>query len=79
MNELGVSAFVPKAVSRSSSSSLMMAMSKSVPFLSVPPATVGLPGSKEFDPIGFSDSLDIRWLQEAGTIFLTVSFILSTA
>ena len=25
----------------------------------------GLPGYKGFDPLGFSDSLDVRWLREA--------------
>jgi len=60
-----VVAFTPAGRSAVARTSMMAAKSKSVPFLSVPPATVGLTGSKEFDPIGFSDSLDIRWLQEA--------------
>ena len=57
--------FAPVGRAGVARTSMMAAKSKSVPFLPVPPATVGLVGSKEFDPIGFSDSLDIRWLQEA--------------
>ena len=59
--------FAPAGRSTASRSmSLSMgAKSKSVPFLPVPEKCVGLPGSKEFDPIGFSDSIDIRWMQEA--------------
>ena len=58
--------FAPRMGATRGSSAIMMAeKSKSVPFLPVPAKTVGLVGSKEFDPIGFTDSLDVRWLQEA--------------
>jgi light-harvesting complex I chlorophyll a/b binding protein 4 len=40
-------------------------MSKSMPFLVQPPATVGLIGSSEFDPLDFSGNFDIKWLQES--------------
>eukprot|EP00190_Bangiopsis_sp_CCMP1999_P007019 CAMPEP_0198722294 /NCGR_PEP_ID=MMETSP1475-20131203/62_1 /TAXON_ID= ORGANISM="Unidentified sp., Strain CCMP1999" /NCGR_SAMPLE_ID=MMETSP1475 /ASSEMBLY_ACC=CAM_ASM_001111 /LENGTH=230 /DNA_ID=CAMNT_0044483197 /DNA_START=163 /DNA_END=855 /DNA_ORIENTATION=- len=40
-------------------------MSRSVPFLLKPKNTEGLIGSAEFDPLGFSDYIDIRFLQEA--------------
>ena len=57
--------FAPAGRTTASRSMMMGAKSKSVPFLPVPEKCVGLPGSKEFDPIGFSDSIDIRWMQEA--------------
>ena len=57
--------FAPAGRSTASRSMMMAAKSKSVPFLPVPEKCVGLPGSKDFDPIGFSDSIDIRWMQEA--------------
>ena len=41
------------------------AMSAAVPFLPKPVNLDGLVGNKGFDPIGFSDSLDVRWLREA--------------
>ena len=40
-------------------------MSESLPFLTNPSKTDGLIGSVGFDPIGFSDSWDIKWMQEA--------------
>jgi hypothetical protein len=40
-------------------------MSKAMPFLTTPPATVGLIGSSEFDPLDFSGNFDIKWLQES--------------
>ena len=40
--------------------------SKSIPFLPAPSNLEGMIGNKGFDPIGFSDFLDIRWLREAG-------------
>ena len=39
--------------------------SASVPYLPAPKNLDGLVGNKGFDPIGFSDSLDVRWLREA--------------
>ena len=40
--------------------------SKSIPFLSAPANLNGMIGDKGFDPVGFSDFLDVRWLREAG-------------
>ena len=40
-------------------------MSKAVPFLLNPSKTDGLVGSVGFDPLGFSDNFDIKWLQES--------------
>ena len=62
-------AFVPQT-SRPSSSSLKMAvgdsaMSKSVPFLVKPKNLDGLVGSEEFDPFGFAETFDIKFLREA--------------
>eukprot|EP00804_Cyclotella_cryptica_P016349 CCRYP_009918-RA/>CCRYP_009918-RA protein AED:0.06 eAED:0.06 QI:310/1/1/1/0/0/2/288/204 len=47
------------------STALSAEMSKSMPFLVQPPATVGLVGSSEFDPLNFSGNFDIKWLQES--------------
>jgi hypothetical protein len=46
-------------------STALAAKSKSVPFLEAPKNLNGLVGSKEFDPLGFSDVIDVRFLQEA--------------
>lgn len=52
--------------SRQSSSSLMMsAKSKSLPFLPQPANTVGYAGDVGFDPAGFSNIMSIKWLREA--------------
>ena len=40
-------------------------MSKSLPFLLNPSNTDGLIGSVGFDPLGFSDKWDVKWLQES--------------
>jgi Chlorophyll A-B binding protein len=40
-------------------------MSKSVPFLLEPPNTQGWVGDVGFDPIGFSDGFDMKWLRES--------------
>eukprot|EP01038_Epipyxis_sp_PR26KG_P014227 gene14227-19090_t len=62
-----VAAFhVPTASIRSSNTLVMMAeKSKSLPFLTQPPNLVGLYGEVGFDPFGFSNWIDIRWLSEA--------------
>lgn len=40
--------------------------SRSMPFLPKPENLAGLPGHEaEFDPLGFSESFDIKWLREA--------------
>jgi hypothetical protein len=53
---------------RQTTSTIMMAgeKSKSIPFLSAPSNLAGMIGDKGFDPVGFSDFLDVRWLREAG-------------
>ena len=63
----GCSAFVPQSI-RQTTGTIMMAgeKSKSVPFLSAPANLNGMIGDKGFDPVGFSDFLDVRWLREAG-------------
>ena len=40
-------------------------MSKSVPFLTAPKNTAGWIGDVGFDPLGFSDYFDMKWLREA--------------
>lgn len=57
-------AFAPAQIGKASTA-LSAEMSKSVPFLTHPKNTDGLVGSVGFDPIGFSDSWDIKWMQEA--------------
>lgn len=62
-----VVAFVPTTNMRSSSSALSMSdeMSKSLPFLKKPKNLEGLVGNVEFDPLGFSDNFDVKFLREA--------------
>ena len=48
-----------------SSTALNAEMSKSVPFLVAPANTKGWVGDDEFDPLGFSDYFDMKWLREA--------------
>ncbi len=50
---------------RSAMSTHLHARSKSVPFLEAPKNLGGLVGNKEFDPLGFSEVLDPRYLREA--------------
>lgn len=40
-------------------------MSKSVPFLLAPPNTKGWIGDTGFDPLGLSDTFDMKWLRES--------------
>eukprot|EP00571_Detonula_confervacea_P014729 CAMPEP_0172300102 /NCGR_PEP_ID=MMETSP1058-20130122/2277_1 /TAXON_ID=83371 /ORGANISM="Detonula confervacea, Strain CCMP 353" /LENGTH=202 /DNA_ID=CAMNT_0013009793 /DNA_START=58 /DNA_END=666 /DNA_ORIENTATION=+ len=40
-------------------------MSEALPFLTNPSKTDGLIGSVGFDPLGFSDKWDVKWLQES--------------
>jgi hypothetical protein len=51
--------------SNAKSTSSLMAKSKSVPFLEAPKNLNGMIGNKDFDPLGFSDVLDPRYLREA--------------
>merc|ERR1719223_1639265 len=60
------SAFVPAPAGQATSALNGDAdMSQSLPFLKNPSNTDGLIGSVGFDPLGFSDTWDIKWLQEA--------------
>jgi len=40
-------------------------MSKSLPFIVAPKNTAGYIGNVDFDPLGFSDYFDIKWLRES--------------
>ena len=46
-------------------SSLNAEMSKSIPFLTAPPNLKGYVGDIGFDPLGFSNYIDIKWLRES--------------
>jgi light-harvesting complex I chlorophyll a/b binding protein 4 len=62
-----------------SSTALQMAeMSKSVPFLTKPTGTAGWVGDDEFDPLGFSDLYDMKWLREAEIKHGRVSMLATT-
>ena len=59
-------AFAPAAFRPSQSRSLSMAdKSSSLPFLPQPANTVGMVGDVGFDPLGFSNWIDVKWLREA--------------
>jgi len=58
------SAFAP-VPSKVVISSLNAEMSEALPFLTNPKNTDGLIGSVGFDPLGFSDKWDVKWLQES--------------
>lgn len=60
------------------SSSEAVQMSKSVPFLVKPKNLDGLVGDAGFDPLGFSDSFDIKWLREAELKHCRVSMLAVT-
>lgn len=61
------SAFQPARFSRSNSRSVTMMAdkSKSLPFMAQPANLVGLAGNVGFDPVGFSNWIDVKWLREA--------------
>jgi light-harvesting complex I chlorophyll a/b binding protein 4 len=56
-------------------------MSKSLPFLTAPKNTAGWIGDTGFDPIGFSEFFDIKWLRESelkhgrAAMLATVGFV----
>ena len=60
-----ISFFISFLNTQVATSALNAEMSESLPFLTNPSKTDGLIGSVGFDPIGFSDSWDIKWMQEA--------------
>lgn len=47
------------------SSTSLSAKSPSVPFLEAPANLEGMVGNKGFDPAGFSNYIDTKWLREA--------------
>ena len=49
----------------STTTALNAEMSKAVPFLKAPTLTAGYVGDVGFDPLGFSDNFDMKWLREA--------------
>ena len=51
--------------SSQAATALSAEMSKSLPFLTNPSNTDGLIGSVGFDPLGFSNKWDVKWLQES--------------
>jgi hypothetical protein len=61
------SAFSVTRSSNRPSTTITMAAekSKSLPFLPQPQNIIGMAGDVGFDPFGFSDKLDVRWLREA--------------
>jgi light-harvesting complex I chlorophyll a/b binding protein 4 len=56
-------------------------MSKSLPFLTYPKNLKGYIGDVGFDPLGFSDNFDMKWLREAeikhgrSSMLATVGFV----
>jgi len=73
-------AFAPAGTS--SSSTALSAMSKSIPYLTEPKNLKGWVGDAGFDPLGFSDNFDMKWLREAEikhgrvSMLATVGFIM---
>jgi hypothetical protein len=53
------------AGSASRSTALNAEMSKALPFLTQPPKLKGMVGDVGFDPLNFSESMDINWMREA--------------
>ena len=62
-----INAFAPAHINkaRASSAMIMADKSKALPFLPQPANTVGMAGDVGFDPVGFSNWIDVRWLREA--------------
>lgn len=58
-------AFAPVSRRVSSSSISMAEKSKALPFMPQPAALVGYAGDVGFDPLGFTNLVDIKWLREA--------------
>lgn len=80
-------AFAPAAVKTSQSTKLNAAetageMSKSLPFLLKPKNLEGYVGDVGFDPLGFSEYFDMKWLREAeikhgrSSMLATVGFVM---
>jgi len=52
---------VPRSVR---SSGLAAGKSQALPFLPMPAALEGVPNTNGFDPVGFTNVVDIKWLRE---------------
>jgi len=76
------SAFVTKNAAALSSTALRGEMSQSLPFLTRPEKIKGYVGDVGFDPLGFSDTFDMKWLREAeikhgrSSMLATVGFVM---
>uniref|UniRef100_A0A7S4AWS7 Plastid light harvesting protein n=2 Tax=Pseudo-nitzschia australis TaxID=44445 RepID=A0A7S4AWS7_9STRA len=76
------SAFVTKNAAAPSSTALRGEMSQSLPFLTRPEKIKGYVGDVGFDPLGFSDTFDMKWLREAeikhgrSSMLATVGFVM---
>ena len=52
-------------VPHQTSTTALSAMSKSIPFLTAPKGLDGYIGNEEFDPLGFAEDWDIKYMREA--------------
>ena len=62
---LSVASAFMSAGSRARSGLQMSEKSQALPFMPMPPALVGVPATNGFDPVGFSNVFDIKFLREA--------------
>lgn len=75
-------AFAPATNNDRASMTLNAEMSKSLPFLVTPKNTAGWVGDVGFDPLGFSEYFDMKWLREAeikhgrSSMLATVGFVM---
>jgi hypothetical protein len=75
------SAFAPASNNGRGSVALNAEMSKSLPFLLAPKNTAGWVGDVGFDPLGFSEYFDMKWLRESeikhgrSAMLATVGFV----
>lgn len=75
-------AFAPVNQGARVNSALSAEMSKSLPFMLAPANTKGYVGDVGFDPLGFSDNFDMKWLREAeikhgrSAMLATVGFVM---
>ena len=58
-------AFAPLSTSARPATALSAEMSKSIPYLTKPKNLDGWVGNREFDPFGFAEMYDIKWMREA--------------
>ncbi|KAJ8599168.1 hypothetical protein CTAYLR_008557 [Chrysophaeum taylorii] len=57
--------FAPVAQQQQHNTVALSAMSKSIPFIKAPKGLEGYVGNEEFDPFGFAEIFDIKFLREA--------------